>query len=67
MKKVNVKCPYCEFAENRADIPDDPFYTERQVITCDVDSGGCDSIFVAIVSLTPQTEIRKIEGEGEDS
>lgn len=59
----HVKCPYCG-ARQLVVTVFSTTRTARQVVTCDVETGGCDCDFVVEVRLCPETTLRRIEGEG---
>lgn len=58
---IYAECPYCGF-ENKIKIEPE-FYYPKQVVTCDIDEGGCEKDFVVDIEISIFTESLKIEGE----
>lgn len=58
---VNVKCPYCGL-ENIVFLDVDSRFIPKQIVTCDVEIGGCDKDFVIDPRLKVTTDVYKIEG-----
>lgn len=59
----DVRCPYCGFI-NEVTINQ---VWDKQIVTCDVDEGGCDREFVIKAYVKADVETFKIEGEEERS
>lgn len=56
-----VRCPYCN-TENRITVdPEAPTYP-FQVVTCDIEVGGCDLPFVVDVKITVDATPAEIVG-----
>lgn len=53
------KCPYCGL-ENKA-IPDS--IAGAELLSCDVEEGGCDKYSVVIYSVETFTTVKSVEGE----
>jgi hypothetical protein len=62
MKTVEWECPYCG-GKNKTTVPDWYISKTPAVVSCDVDSGGCDRMAVVTIKMQITTEARKIEGE----
>lgn len=58
-----VECPYCGTKIAVYNEVNSTFYTVRKVVTCDIDAGGCDRLFVVGYTLTVEVSTLKIEGE----
>ena len=64
MKTVEWTCPYCGH-KNKTTFPNWHSSGTPAVVSCDVDSGGCDRMAVVTIKMQITTEARKIEGEQE--
>jgi transcription elongation factor Elf1 len=60
--EVTTKCPYCQHINN-VTVELKQHQTERVVVLCDIDSGGCDKYFVLEAYIEVKTESYKIEGK----
>lgn len=58
---VNVRCPYCGL-ENNVILNIDSRFIPKQIVTCDIDIGGCDKDFVIDPRLKVTADAYKIEG-----
>lgn len=59
-RKVTVHCPYCGHGNV---ISASNEYREKQVVTCDLDGGGCDRDFVEDICVSITAKALKIEGQ----
>lgn len=63
--RISVKCPYCEF-ENRYSINVSfSGLLDRQMITCDLENGGCDIPFVVTARAQVEARAWKIDWDDE--
>lgn len=60
-----VECPYCGTKNAVYNEVNSVNYTERRVVTCDIDAGGCERLFVVVYTLRVEVSTLKIEGEQE--
>jgi hypothetical protein len=58
--EVITKCPYCQH-KNKGIVKLKQHQTERVVVLCDIDSGGCDKYYVTKMNIEVKTEEYKIE------
>jgi hypothetical protein len=58
--RVHVTCPYCGF-QNYVTVAGN-LYSEINIVSCDVDEGGCDGAFAARSTLRIETEGLEIKG-----
>jgi len=59
--RAPVSCPYCGFI-NTVAMSVSERWPRPRVVLCDCDEGGCDSYFVAKISIEIETQGLKIEG-----
>lgn len=59
---IQITCPYCGFSERR-EITFSSYVKSKQIITCNLEAGGCEKDFVVESQLTTIANIKKIEGE----
>ena len=58
---LRVLCPYCGL-ENNVLLDIDGHYIPKQIVTCDIEKGGCDKDFVIDPRLKVTAGVYKIEG-----
>jgi hypothetical protein len=58
---VNVRCPNCGL-ENIALLNVDSCFIPKQIVTCDIEIGGCDKDFVIDPHFKITADVYKIEG-----
>lgn len=58
---INVNCPYCGLINNVI-LNIDSRYIPKQIVTCDIETGGCDSDFVIDPHFEITAGVYKIEG-----
>ena len=58
---LSVLCPYCGL-ENNVLLDIDSHYIPKQIVTCDIEKGGCDKDFVIDPRLKVTADVYKIEG-----
>jgi len=58
---VNVRCPYCGL-ENIVPLDIDSRFIPKQIVTCDIEIGGCDKDFVIDPHFEITADVYKIEG-----
>lgn len=59
---TQISCPYCGFSERRK-ITFSSYGKSKEIITCNLEAGGCEKDFVVESQLTTIANIKKIEGE----
>lgn len=58
---IFIACPYLDCGYENNKIYMTSYYSEKRVITCDSEAGGCDQDFVAYVSLRPVIHTSRLE------
>ena len=58
---VNVNCPYCGIINNVI-LNIDGRYIPKQLVTCEIEMGGCDKDFVIEPKFEITANVYKIEG-----
>lgn len=55
---INIKCPHCQFKDSREVLFTS--YSDKEIVTCNIDAGGCDKDFIIMFRFIPQISYAKI-------